>query len=192
MAAAVEGAQVDVDTAFAIESRYFAELATGQVAKNMIQAFFFDLQHDQLRRRPRPTGFPQHTAKKVGVLGAGHDGRGHRLRAAPRPASTSCSRTSSLEAAEKGKALLREAGRRRRVAKGKITAGEGRGAAGAHHPDRRRRPTLAGCDLVIEAVFENVELKHKVFQEIRGRGRAGRAAGLQHLHAADHAARARA
>ena len=44
MAAAVEGAQVDVDNAFEIEGRYFVDLATGQVAKNMIQAFFFDLQ----------------------------------------------------------------------------------------------------------------------------------------------------
>ena len=43
MAAAVEGAQVDFDHALEIESRYFIELATGQVAKNMIQAFWFDL-----------------------------------------------------------------------------------------------------------------------------------------------------
>ncbi|MDT5011078.1 MAG: 3-hydroxyacyl-CoA dehydrogenase / enoyl-CoA hydratase / 3-hydroxybutyryl-CoA epimerase, partial [Mycobacterium sp.] len=43
--AAVEGAQVDFDTASRIESRYFTQLVTGQVAKNMIQAFFFDLQY---------------------------------------------------------------------------------------------------------------------------------------------------
>ena len=43
MAAAVEGAQVDFDSALEIEGRYFIDLATGQVAKNMIQAFFFDL-----------------------------------------------------------------------------------------------------------------------------------------------------
>ena len=42
--AAVEGAQVDFDTASRIESRYFTQLVTGQVAKNMIQAFFLDLQ----------------------------------------------------------------------------------------------------------------------------------------------------
>ena len=54
MAAAVEGAQVDFDTALEIEGRYFVDLATGQVAKNMIQAFFFDLQAGQ--RRPRAAG----------------------------------------------------------------------------------------------------------------------------------------
>src|SRR5919107_473819 len=44
MAAAVEGAQVDFDSALEIEGRYFVDLVTGQVAKNMIQAFFFDMQ----------------------------------------------------------------------------------------------------------------------------------------------------
>ena len=48
--AAVEGAQVDFDTASRIESRDFTQLVTGQVAKNMIRAFFFDLQHIKLRR----------------------------------------------------------------------------------------------------------------------------------------------
>ena len=43
MAAAIEGAQVDFDTASRIESRYLAELVTGSNSKNMIQAFFFDL-----------------------------------------------------------------------------------------------------------------------------------------------------
>ncbi|HNP57961.1 MAG TPA: enoyl-CoA hydratase/isomerase family protein, partial [Gordonia sp. (in: high G+C Gram-positive bacteria)] len=45
LAAAIEGAYVDVDTADEIETRYFVSLVTGQVAQNMIKAFFFDLQH---------------------------------------------------------------------------------------------------------------------------------------------------
>lgn len=44
LACAVEGSQVDFETALTIEARYFTELVTGQTAKNMIQAFFFDLQ----------------------------------------------------------------------------------------------------------------------------------------------------
>lgn len=43
MAAAVEGAQVDVDTALRIESRYFTQLATGQISKNMIGTFWHGL-----------------------------------------------------------------------------------------------------------------------------------------------------
>ncbi|WP_304512163.1 enoyl-CoA hydratase-related protein [Amycolatopsis sp. GM8] len=45
LAAAVEGAQVGFDTASRIETRYFVHLVTGQVAKNMIKAYFFDVQH---------------------------------------------------------------------------------------------------------------------------------------------------
>ena len=44
LAAAVEGAQVDIETATRIESRYLTKLVVGQNSKNMIQAFFFDLQ----------------------------------------------------------------------------------------------------------------------------------------------------
>ena len=70
MAAAVEGAQVDFDTALEIEGRYFVDLAKGQVAKNMIQAFFFDLQAVN-GSRGRPDSIEPHEAKKVVVLGAG-------------------------------------------------------------------------------------------------------------------------
>ena len=55
MAAAVEGAQVDFDNASEIEGRYFVDLVTSQVAKNMIQAFFFDLQR-ATGARARPDG----------------------------------------------------------------------------------------------------------------------------------------
>src|SRR5579862_3916561 len=70
MAAAVEGAQVDFDTAIEIEGRYFVDLVTSQVAKNMIQAFFFDLNRVN-GSRGRPEDAPTHEAKKVVVLGAG-------------------------------------------------------------------------------------------------------------------------
>ena len=70
MAAAVEGSQVDFDTAIEIEGRYFVDLATGQVAKNMIQAFFFDLQTVN-GSRGRPSEIEPFKATKAVVLGAG-------------------------------------------------------------------------------------------------------------------------
>src|SRR4249919_2910424 len=70
MAAAVEGAQVDFDNAIEIEGRYFVDLATGQVAKNMIQAFFFDMQAVN-GARGRPEDIEPSSVKKVVVLGAG-------------------------------------------------------------------------------------------------------------------------
>src|SRR5690554_8022722 len=69
MSAAVEGAQVDFDTAQRIESRYFTQLVTSQIAKNMIGTFWFQL-NDIKAGQSRPQGYPTHQVKKVGVLGA--------------------------------------------------------------------------------------------------------------------------
>src|SRR5262249_25046909 len=70
MAAAVEGAQVDFDSALEIEGRYFVDLVTGQVSKNMIQAFFFDLNRVN-GDRGRPGDLETFESRKVVVLGAG-------------------------------------------------------------------------------------------------------------------------
>ncbi|MCB0944131.1 MAG: enoyl-CoA hydratase/isomerase family protein, partial [Mycobacterium sp.] len=75
MATAVEGAQVDFDTASRIESRYFTSLVTGPIAKNMIQAFFFDLQTIN-SGGSRPEGIGKTPITKIGVLGAGMMGAG--------------------------------------------------------------------------------------------------------------------
>ena len=78
LAAAVEGSQVDFETALTIEARYFTELATGQTSKNMIQAFFFDLQAVN-SGASRPRG----DRAAPGPQGRGprrrDDGRGHRV-----------------------------------------------------------------------------------------------------------------
>lgn len=63
MSAAVEGAQVDVDTALTIESRYFTYLATGQVSKNMIGTFWHGLNAIK-SGASRPQDIPQWQAKK--------------------------------------------------------------------------------------------------------------------------------
>ncbi|GAB2904906.1 enoyl-CoA hydratase-related protein [Streptomyces mayteni] len=67
LAAAVEGAQVDLETALVVEGRHFTELVTGQTAKNMIQGYFFDL------RAVTSAGGAARPKNPVliGVLGAG-------------------------------------------------------------------------------------------------------------------------
>ncbi len=75
MAAAVEGAQVDVDTALTIESRYFTYLATGQVSKNMIGTFWHGMNAIKAGAS-RPKDVAKWQASKVGVLGAGMMGAG--------------------------------------------------------------------------------------------------------------------
>ncbi len=163
MAAAIEGAQVDFDTASRIESRYLAQLITGSNSKNMIQAFFFDLSAIN-GGSLRPDGVPRFTATKVGVLGAGMMGAG---------IAYSCARAGmevvlkdvAQESADKGKAysekILDKA-----VQRGKMDE-----AKKAEILDRITATTEAndfkGCDLVIEAVFEDPSLKAKVFAEIQ-------------------------
>ncbi|MFB7579368.1 enoyl-CoA hydratase-related protein, partial [Streptomyces hydrogenans] len=75
LAAAVETSQVDIDTAFVVEARHLTDLVVGQTAKNMIQAFFFDLQAVNSGAR-RPKGVEKAQVRRVAVLGAGMMGAG--------------------------------------------------------------------------------------------------------------------
>ncbi|WP_406688864.1 3-hydroxyacyl-CoA dehydrogenase NAD-binding domain-containing protein [Saccharopolyspora sp. ID03-671] len=163
MAAAVEGSQVDFDTALDIEGRYFVELVTGQTAKNMSKAFFFDLQHINAGGS-RPDGVPEFRAKKVAVLGGGMMGAGIAYVCA-KAGMQVVLKDVSLENAEKGKdysaKILEKA-----VARGRSTQEKADELLGRITPTDQVEP-LSGCDLVIEAVFENLKLKHQVFGEIQ-------------------------
>ncbi|MEU2745990.1 3-hydroxyacyl-CoA dehydrogenase NAD-binding domain-containing protein [Streptomyces collinus] len=163
LAAAVEGSQVDFETAQVIEARYFVDLAAGQTSKNMIQAFFFDLQAVNSGAN-RPQGVERRQVRKVAVLGAGMMGAG---------IAYSCARAGidvvlkdvSLEAALKGKGYSEKLCAKA-VAKGR-TSQEKADALLARITATAEVQDLAGCDAVIEAVFEDTSLKHKVFQEIQ-------------------------
>ncbi|MFD3569459.1 3-hydroxyacyl-CoA dehydrogenase NAD-binding domain-containing protein [Streptomyces sp. NPDC058667] len=163
MAAAVEGSQVDFETALTIESRYFTELVVGQNAKNMIQAFFFDLQAVN-SGASRPKDIARSQVRRVAVLGAGMMGAG---------IAYSCARAGievvlkdvSAESAAKGKAYS-EALCAKAVSRGRTTQDKADALLARITPTAEVRD-LAGCDAVIEAVFEDTALKHKVFQEIQ-------------------------
>lgn len=161
LSAAVEGASRDFDTASRIESRYLTNLIINQGSKDMIQAFFFDLQAINSGKL-RPQGIAPWKGTKVAVLGAGMMGAG---------IAYSCARAGmevvlkdvSQEAADKGKAYSQGINEKA-VSRGKLTQEKsdellGRITATADYAD------LAGCDLVIEAVFEDPALKHSVFAE---------------------------
>ena len=166
MSAAVEGAQVDFDTASRIESRYLTSLATGPVSTAMIQAFFFDLQaisSGRLRPKGDGNGFEKRQVGRVGMVGAGMMGAG---------IAYSCAMSGidvllkdvSIEGAQKGKAysekLLTNAVERGRMDPAKAEAVLARITPTADMSD------LADVDVVIEAVFEDYELKREVFAEI--------------------------
>ncbi|WP_300405534.1 3-hydroxyacyl-CoA dehydrogenase NAD-binding domain-containing protein [Nocardioides sp.] len=162
LSAAVEGASRDFDTASRIESRYLTNLIVNQGSKNMIQAFFFDLQAINAGTE-RPQGIEPYRAVKVGVLGAGMMGAG---------IAYSCARAGmevvlkdvSQENADKGKAYSEKLNAKG-VSRGKLTEEKSAEMLGRITPTADPAD-LTGCDLVIEAVFEDPALKAKVFAEI--------------------------
>jgi len=158
LCAAVEGAQVDFDTAHLIETRYFTELTTGQVSKNLIGTFWFQL-NEINAGGSRPQGFAPYVTHRVGVLGAGMMGAGIAFVSASAGIDVVL-KDINLAAAEKGKAhsaaLLDK-----KVSRGQLSA-EQRDAVLARIQPTENDADLAGCDLIIEAVFEDRELKAKV------------------------------
>ena len=162
LAAAVEGATVDFDTALKVEGRYFVNLAKGQTAKNMIQAFWFDLNSINAGGS-RPAGIEKRLAQKVAVIGAGMMGAGIAYVSA-RNGMEVVLKDVSIEAAEKGKGysqkLLAKAVERGKLAQEKADEVLARITPTDDYAD------LAGCDLVVEAVFEKMSLKHDVFGEL--------------------------
>ena len=161
MAAAVEGAQVDVDTALTIESRYFTYLATGQVSKNMIGTFWHGMNAIKAGAS-RPKDIAKWQASKVGVLGAGMMGAGIAYSTAIKGVPVVL-KDVSAENAEKGKAYSQKL-LDKKVSQGRMTA-EKRDQVLSLITATASAEDLKDCDLIIEAVFENQELKAKVTQE---------------------------
>ena len=161
LSAAVEGAQVDFDNGSLIETRYFAELVIGQVAKNMTGTFWFQLNAIKAGGS-RPDGVEKKTFRKVGVLGAGMMGAGIAYSTATRGIDVVL-KDVSVENAEKGKSYSEKL-LAKKVSRGRMSETQkaeilGRIKATDSADD------LEGCDLVIEAVFEDSELKARVTQE---------------------------
>ena len=161
LACMVEGLQVDVPTALRIESRYLAQLITGPNARAMINTFFFNMNAIK-SGQSRPGKAPRYKPARVGLLGAGMMGAGIAYVQARKGIATVL-KDLSQEKAEAGKAYstkLTQAS----VAKGRLGEAE-REALLAHIQPTGQAADLAGCDLIIEAVFENRALKAQVTQE---------------------------
>jgi 3-hydroxyacyl-CoA dehydrogenase/enoyl-CoA hydratase/3-hydroxybutyryl-CoA epimerase len=155
MSAAVEGAQVDLDTALRIEGRWFATVVGSPVQRNMTQAFFFDLQHLN-RGGSRPQAVPPTAAPaRVGVIGAGMMGAGIAY-ACARAGIDVVLLDTARDLAEKGRTSVPD----RRATPEERDARLARITATDSFDD------LAGVDAVIEAVFEDLALKHEVFAKI--------------------------
>jgi 3-hydroxyacyl-CoA dehydrogenase / enoyl-CoA hydratase / 3-hydroxybutyryl-CoA epimerase len=162
MSAAVEGAQVDFDNASEIEGRYFIDLAIGQVSKNMIQAFFFDLQRAN-GKRGRPEELETFRPAKIVVLGAGMMGAAISYVAAKAGVEVVL-KDVSQEAADRGKAYSEKLVAKA-VERGRSTQEDG-DALLARITPTTDPSAAAGAELVIEAVFEDPSVKREVMAEI--------------------------
>ena len=161
MACMVEGLQVDIETALRIESRHLAQLMTGANARAMINTFFFNLNAIK-SGQSRPGGAPRFKPAKVGLLGAGMMGAGIAYVQASKGIATVL-KDVSPEKAEAGKAYSAKL-TQGRVDKGRMSA-EQQQQLLARIQATAQVQDLKDCDLIIEAVFENRELKAQVTRE---------------------------
>ncbi len=161
LAVMVEGLSVDYDTALRIESRYLAQLAVSPVTKNMVNTFFFNM--NAIRSgQSRPRDVPKYKPAKVGLLGAGMMGAGIAYAQASRGVATVL-KDVTLEKAEQGKAYSVKV-TQPRVEQGKLSS-QDQATLLARISATDKVADLQGCDLIIEAVFENRELKAQVTRE---------------------------
>jgi 3-hydroxyacyl-CoA dehydrogenase/enoyl-CoA hydratase/3-hydroxybutyryl-CoA epimerase len=155
---AVESLKLDLDTALRKESRAFLSLFSSPVTKNMITAFFFQMNKVN-GGAARPADVPQSTVRKVGILGAGMMGQGIAC-VASQAGIDVVLKDLSLESAEQGKAYTAE------VLDWKISRGRMKESAKTEVLDRIKATDqdddLEGCDLIIEAVFEDMKLKNRI------------------------------
>lgn len=150
-----EGCLTDIDNGLKIESRYFVACALSDVSKNMINTLWTQLNNIK-KGQSRPEGFERSKVSKVGILGAGMMGAGIAYVSAKAGMEVVLLDT-SIEGAEKGKnystKLLDKA-----ISRGRSTA-EKKQALLDKIKTTISYEVLQGCDLIIEAVFEDIDIK---------------------------------
>ena len=150
-----EGTGSPIDAGLDIESRYFGVTAATVQAENLIRSGFLAL-NDARKLKARPKDVPKAEFSKVGVLGAGLMGSGIAHACASAGLETVLlDREQAL--AERGKAHAEKL-LGREVERGRLDA-DGRAAVLARITPTADYAALAGCELVIEAVFEQREVK---------------------------------
>ncbi|WP_211234536.1 3-hydroxyacyl-CoA dehydrogenase NAD-binding domain-containing protein [Solimonas soli] len=156
-----EGTQLAMDVGLRIESKYFGKLLSGYVARNLMRTMFVSKgAADKLAARP--AGIPKSRVSKLGVLGAGMMGAGI-AHVAAQLGMDVVLLDSSVELAKRGAdysaKLLAKDIKKGRLTQDKADAQLTRIKATDDYAD------LAGSDLVVEAVFEQRDVKLAVMQK---------------------------
>lgn len=150
-----EGIQLPFDKALSVESKYFARLLTDPVARNIIRTTFISKQAAEKGAR-RPKGVAKKDFTKVGVLGAGMMGAGIALVSAQAGLDVVLI-DREVAIAQKGKDYSRKVWGKL-VEKGKLAA-EAMDAMLARITPTDDFAKLDGCQLIVEAVFEDIGIK---------------------------------
>ena len=157
-----EGLQLPMDQALTVESRWFAHVLRTPQARAMIRSLFVSMQ-DINKGARRPKDQPLTEIKKLGVVGAGFMGQGIASVAA-RAGIEVVMIDRDEEGAKKGRSAI-EAKIAESVGKGRVPPDK------AFETISRIKASgdyaaLAGCDLVIEAVFEDPKVKAETLARI--------------------------
>ncbi|GHF16766.1 3-hydroxyacyl-CoA dehydrogenase [Kordiimonas sediminis] len=160
LSAVYEGSIVPFDTALRIETKYFMKLLSGPVSKNMIRTLFLNKQAVE-KGSLRPAGFERKKVKRLGMLGAGLMGAGIAYVSAKVGIEVVLFDVSK-DNAEKGKDYSRNLVEKG-VSRGKVSKEKG-DALLNNITTTDSYDDLADCDLIIEAVFEDADVKKSVTQ----------------------------
>ncbi len=162
LSAVYEGALVDFDTALRIEARWFTHVLMNPSSSAMIRSLFINKQALE-KGAVRPKGIEDQTVKKIGVLGAGMMGAGIALVSAQAGMEVVLI-DRDQDAADKGKAYsatYMDKG----IKRGKATP-EKKEALLAQITATADLEALKGCDLIIEAVFEDPSVKAEMTKKV--------------------------
>ncbi len=158
MSCVYEGAQLPMDKAVRLESKYFTKLFMDPQAGNMVRSLFVNKQSAEKGAR-RPKAVDKSPTTKLAMLGAGLMGAGIAMVSA-KAGMQVVLLDRDMAAAEKGKAYTAER-LAKEVARGKTTQTKADEILARIHPTANY-DDLKGCDLIIEAVFEDRALKAEI------------------------------
>jgi 3-hydroxyacyl-CoA dehydrogenase/enoyl-CoA hydratase/3-hydroxybutyryl-CoA epimerase len=159
--AVYEGLQLPMDLALRVESRWFAKILRSPEAAAMIRTLFLSMGELNKGAR-RPAAVPRATISRIGVLGAGFMGAGIAYVSAGAGIDVVLIDRDQA-AADKGKATCDK------LISSQVLKGRAKGADKeallAHITPTADYAELAGCDLVIEAVFEDRDIKAEAMRK---------------------------
>jgi len=152
------GLQLDIMEGCTFEARKFVKVVRSETASNMIRTMFFSM-NDANKLKDRPSGYPRHKVGKLGILGAGLMGSGIAYASAASGMDVVLI-DSTQELADKGKASVQKIVGKQ-VAKGRLLPEKAKQII-----DRVNATidyeSLQECSLLIEAVFEDRDVKAEV------------------------------